>query len=315
MPGKGTRVNIEHLVEFAELARQLNFTAAARTLHMTQPALSNHIRALEKEAGAILVERAGVEKTRLTPEGQCFLDMCLRILAVYDEMMPRIREMHNAIEGKIAIRSPRSEYSYPLMDYIFEFRKEHPRIDVAMLPWVNTDGVFDVLSGAVDCAYIGHVDPNTAVHYETGDVAFAPYTKSEVFLWVDAGHELSSRHGSLSPRDLDGRHILIPANEKRESWALGIENICRDAHISCPIDEKYCDSFEDLLLNKAVADDLLLCDTNTLKFSTFRLRDDRVTMRFNPSLMAPVSLGYVENNDNVALHLFVEFLRSKYEAL
>lgn len=38
--GYGGQMNIEHLYEFVELSRQLNFTSTAKTLHMTQPALS-----------------------------------------------------------------------------------------------------------------------------------------------------------------------------------------------------------------------------------------------------------------------------------
>lgn len=185
--GRG-KVNIEHLVEFAELARQLNFTSAAKTLHITQPALSNHIHALEKETGVVLIERAGKEKTRLTPAGQKFLAMAMKIIDTYNEAMPQVKELSKEVQGKVSIRSPRNEYSYPLIDYLFEFRRLHPQIDIAMLPWVNTDGIRDVLSGAVDCAYVGHVNPASTMELDGRSVAFVPYTTTELFAWVDMGH-------------------------------------------------------------------------------------------------------------------------------
>ena len=308
-------MNIEHLVEFAELARQLNFTAAAKTLHITQPALSNHVHALEKETGVVLIERAGKERTRLTPAGQHFLEMAMQILEIYNEMMPQIGKVPQEVEGKILIRSPRNEYSYPLVDYLYEFRKLHPAIDIAMLPWVSTDGIRDVLSGAVDCAYIGHVDPFATVEDDAGTVAFVPYEQTEAFVWVDLSHPLASRHGSLTMQDLDGLHLLIPANEKHDSWLLGMTNICRAHGITCQIDEKYCDSLEDLILSKVAPGDVMLCDANTLKFSAFRLREDRIAVRFSPATYASVSLGYLQENDNPALGLLIAFLHEKYKAV
>ena len=46
-------MNISHLREFIELSKRLNFTATAQYMCLTQPALSNHIKALEKEAGMV----------------------------------------------------------------------------------------------------------------------------------------------------------------------------------------------------------------------------------------------------------------------
>lgn len=305
-------MNIEHLVEFAELARQLNFTAAAKTLHITQPALSNHVHALEKEAGAVLIERAGKEKTRLTPAGQRFLAMAMQIIDAYASAMPEVKALSREVQGKVSIRSPRNEYSYPLIDYLYEFRRLHPQIDIAMLPWVNTDGMRDVLSGAVDCAYVGHVDPASTMEFDNCSVSFVPYTVTELFAWVDVNNPLASRHGSLPIRELDGCRILIPANEKRDSWLLGIQGICAANGIECPVDEKYCDSLEDLILTKVAPGDVLLCDENTLKFSAFRLREDRVALRFSPPVRTTVSLACLPDNPNPALALLARFLGEKF---
>lgn len=68
-------MNVAQLREFIELSKRLNFTATARAMNLTQPALSNHVKALEKETGATLVQRCSFGSTgvRLTAEGQRFL--------------------------------------------------------------------------------------------------------------------------------------------------------------------------------------------------------------------------------------------------
>ena len=78
------------------------------------------------------------------------------------------------------------------------------------------------------------------------------------------------------------------------------------------MDEKYCDSLEDLILTKVAPGDVLFCDENTLKFSAFRLREDRVALRFNPPVRTTVSLAYLTDNRNPALALLAQFLREKF---
>ena len=306
-------MRIEHLQEFVELSRQLNFTAAAKTLHMTQPALSNHVRILEKEAGAILIERGPVDHARLTPAGQCFLDMATKIVGIYDETMPKIKELQQRTEGKITIRSPRHEYSAPLLSYVFEFRNEHPYIDIVICPWNDTDGIEDVACGAVDLAYVGYgVREDEPITTERG-ISMVPYTTIEALLWVDRSHSLATQP-TVTAHNLDGRSILIPANQKHDSWLLCVSGLIKRYDLDCEITEKFCDSLEDLALTKATADDLMLCDENLFGFPPFKLREDRVQRRFDPPVKAPVVLAYRTESDNQALMMLVDFLRSKYEA-
>lgn len=69
--------------EFIELARCLNFTTAAEQLNLTQPALSKHVAALEKEFAAPLFEREH-RGLRLTDAGKAVLEMSVAIVATYD---------------------------------------------------------------------------------------------------------------------------------------------------------------------------------------------------------------------------------------
>ena len=51
-------MNIDHLREFVTFSQYMNFSVAAKKLFLSQPALSSHIKALEKDLGAPLVDRA-----------------------------------------------------------------------------------------------------------------------------------------------------------------------------------------------------------------------------------------------------------------
>ena len=100
--------------------------------------------------------QGGRAEPRLTPAGHAFLDLRTEMLGAFGRTMPLVKEPGHKMEGRVTVRTPRNEYSFPFIDFLFEFRKENPSIAVAVLPWSPTDGVDDVLSGDVNLAYIGH---------------------------------------------------------------------------------------------------------------------------------------------------------------
>lgn len=303
-------MNIEHLSEFVELSRQLNFTATAKTLHMTQPALSNHVRALEREVGAQLIERSTKGHPRLTPAGQLFLEAAQQIVGLHQNALAHIRDLQRAVEGQVVVRTPRNEYGDPLLDYIFEFRRDHPNVDVVMRPWVDIDGHEDVATGSVDCAYVGYGDPVATPEVAGHTIAYVPYAMTEVCLWVDRSHPLAT-NDALDVHNLDGYSLVVPANKKRDSWILGIQNIVNRYSLGCTVEERYCDSLEDLLLTKIQPADLMLCDRGLLSSAIFRVRGERMVRPFAPTMCCPVSLAYLADTNNVALQRFVDVLASK----
>ena len=73
------------LRSFQVLARQGNFGRAARTLQLSQPALTHQVRALEAEVGAPLFDRFA-KKVALTEIGQKIFEYAGRLLALADEV-------------------------------------------------------------------------------------------------------------------------------------------------------------------------------------------------------------------------------------
>lgn len=122
---------------------------------------------------------------------------------------------------------------------------------------------------------------------------------------------LASRHGSLPIRELDGCRILIPANEKRDSWLLGIQGICAANGIECPVDEKYCDSLEDFLLNKIGPGDIVLADESMLGMPGVDLHMERQVRHFSPKLVVPSSVALTSRVHNPAAGLLGDFLHEK----
>lgn len=80
--------------EFLELARCLNFTQAAQTLHLTQPALSKHIAALEREFGAPLFSRDR-RSVALTEAGRALCSYATAIVDAYDGAVSAIASIRD----------------------------------------------------------------------------------------------------------------------------------------------------------------------------------------------------------------------------
>jgi DNA-binding transcriptional LysR family regulator len=79
-------LDIAHLRTFAAIADRGGFGRAAAHLHLSQPTVSQHVRALERTVNDKLVRKVGRE-ARLTRSGEQLLDQARRILAVHDEAL------------------------------------------------------------------------------------------------------------------------------------------------------------------------------------------------------------------------------------
>lgn len=80
-----------HMREFVVLSQSGGFREAARRLYISQPALSNHIKALEEEIGCLLVDREN--GNALTNEGLVFLDAAQSVLMSMDRAIDECRRI------------------------------------------------------------------------------------------------------------------------------------------------------------------------------------------------------------------------------
>lgn len=120
-------MELRHLRYFIALAEQLNFTRAAATLHIAQPALSVQIRNLESEIGAQLLSRKG-RSVALTEAGRVFLEQARKTLANANRGVTLARQAANGEIGQLSIG-----YNVPAGFRVFPqvipaFRKRWPNV-------------------------------------------------------------------------------------------------------------------------------------------------------------------------------------------
>lgn len=87
-------MDVERLREFLVFTQKMNFTTAAAELHMAQPNLSKHIRALENEVGTTLVIRGGLgTPNALTPAGVRFREFADDMVSAYEQLVDDCHEI------------------------------------------------------------------------------------------------------------------------------------------------------------------------------------------------------------------------------
>jgi len=147
-------MNIDQIKAFHKVASTGSFTRAARELLVTQPAVSQEIKALEASLGIKLFDRSG-KNVRMTAEGEVLLSYALRLFALHEEMESLFGRSKNLQHGQIKLGSTALMGTYFLPKIIGRFNRRYPGIEID-LQMGNSDQVMHlVLEGLVDLGFSG----------------------------------------------------------------------------------------------------------------------------------------------------------------
>ncbi len=153
-------LDISVLETFTLVADLGSFSAAARRLGITQPAVSLQIKSLEKELSASLIDRSG-GKVLLTPAGRAAYQHAVRILAYRDQMMADIPRSTGQVAGRLLIGASNIPGEYLLPPILSEFSVLYPEVST-VLEIADSESVLAGLrEEEVELAFVG-TRPDTA---------------------------------------------------------------------------------------------------------------------------------------------------------
>ena len=122
-------MTLQQLTYFLAAAEHGSFSAAAQSLFMAQPSLSDQIRRLEAELGVSLFTRVG-RGLELTEAGRLFLPHASRTLATAREASESVREVRELEGGTVEFGTFGSAHHYLLAGLVEDFRTRHPGVRV-----------------------------------------------------------------------------------------------------------------------------------------------------------------------------------------
>lgn len=104
-----------------------SFTGAAERLGVTQPTVSQQVRAIEESLGVVLFARDG-RGTRLTPAGDLLWQGARHVLDRLEEIERRVAEQRDGQSGLLRVGTPEPPCNYVLPAALAEFHRRHPRL-------------------------------------------------------------------------------------------------------------------------------------------------------------------------------------------
>ncbi|MER5702938.1 LysR substrate-binding domain-containing protein [Micromonospora sp. NPDC002296] len=193
MPDSSTRDpwwDLRRLRYFAVLAEELHFTRAAARLHIAQPALSQQIRALERQLGVPLVHRTS-RGCVLTEVGQQVAAEAGRLLAEVDAGTDRIRDLVRGREGRLRLAYTRSARGGRVDALVTRFRAAHPDVEVVAETAWTAPNVAGLLAGRLDAAFVRTPVEEPGLRCRLVDT-------EELLLALPAGHPLAAGRRRIS---------------------------------------------------------------------------------------------------------------------
>ncbi|HEX7193937.1 MAG TPA: LysR family transcriptional regulator [Chthoniobacterales bacterium] len=159
-------MQIETFKIFCDLVETASFSKAAELNSITQSAVSQQIRALEKKFKVALIER-GKKNFSVTTEGRAFLHASKEILRAYDSLSDRLEELLTTVAGHLKIATVYSIGLYELPGNLKSFRKSYPAVDVTV-EYLRSAQIYQhVAEGTADLGLVAYPTRRKGVAVES----------------------------------------------------------------------------------------------------------------------------------------------------
>jgi DNA-binding transcriptional LysR family regulator len=199
-------MQLDQLRYFVAVAGELHFRRAAERLHISQPPLSFHIKALEQEVGTQLLNR-NTRQVSLTEAGAAFLVRAKRILSDVAEAAEEVKSISAGRAGSLRIGFTISTSFHPFFcDSVFRYRRAYPEVMVSLSENVSERQIDVLLEGRVDVGFLrGRFD-------QVAGLTMRALTREALVLALHRSHPLASK-ARVSPASLRTEpFISYPAN-------------------------------------------------------------------------------------------------------
>lgn len=181
-----------------------SLTAAAKRCHLSQPALSQQIQALEAELGEPLLLRKprGVEPT---PAGSLLMNHALRILEETARAKDAFAGRRDLQSGRVAFGIIPTIAPYLLPNLLGPFRKRFPGIDLAVTEARTVDLITQLVAGGIEFAILSDV---AEADRKRWSLHLRELFREPLLLAAPPDHPLITRKAPPKPSDLDPAELI-----------------------------------------------------------------------------------------------------------
>jgi DNA-binding transcriptional LysR family regulator len=192
-------MQIENLKIFADLVETKSFSKAAKLNGITQSAVSQQARMMERHFKALLIDRSQ-KQFHLTREGTRVYESAKEILHNYDTLLAGLQEMRKIVSGSIRIATIYSIGLHELPPYIKRFLQEYPSVNVRV-EYRRSNLVYeDILHNAADFGLV-------AFPQKVRQLEAIPFREDRLVLIAHPKHPLAAR-ADVAVADLAGHRLI-----------------------------------------------------------------------------------------------------------
>ncbi len=195
-------VDSNSLKAFIAIVDQGSFSEAAETLHLTQPAISKRLAALESQLGSPLLERSH-RRIRLTDAGARLLPHARRILDEVHNARLALLDRDGAVAGHLALIASHHIGLHHLPAWLRRLNRDYPEVSLG-LQFMDSESTYDQMrKRTAELAFV--------TLSESMDQSFEVYVRweDEMAFVVSPEHPLAALDAP-NLKDLSGFDALLP---------------------------------------------------------------------------------------------------------
>lgn len=213
------RVTLRQMRVFAAVARHLSFTRAARELHLTQPAVSQQVKLLEREVGMPLFEHVG-RRVQLAPAGAellRYVNQAMELLREAGESLAAMRGLRRGVLKLGAVST--AKYFAPSL--LSAFQPHYPEVAIKFTIANREEIIRQLAASEIDLVIMGRPPREL-------DTIAAPFAKHPLVVIAPPAHRLCARK-RIPLKQLATEPFLI--REEGSGTRASMEHVFRERGI------------------------------------------------------------------------------------
>ncbi len=216
-------MDTRQLEYFAAVADELHFGQAAARMHVSQPALSQQVRALERRLGAQLLERT-TRSVRLTPLGRAVHEHVRELLEQREQALDHIDRLVSGRAGRLRIGFVPSAAFDLLPQIIAPFGRSHPHVELHLREMPTMDQLRKLAADELDIGLVRDIQEAPAVR-------LIPLVTEPLLLACPKDHPAAA-HRRVRLSTLSGdRFVVLPTGVAPAMYAV-VEKLTRAADVN-----------------------------------------------------------------------------------
>ncbi len=193
-------MTLVQLESFLMVARERNFRRAAEILHLSQPAVSAHIRNLEAELHQPLFDRAA-RHVLVTQAGELLLQYAEQILTLTREATQAVSDLQSEPRGRITFGTTIAMVVELFPTVLHEMQRRYPEITVKIHTYTTEGIIHSLRAGEIDLGlgYTTHMGPGLLTE---------PFFDDHFIPICSPNHPFARRE-RVQPAEINGQHMIF----------------------------------------------------------------------------------------------------------